>query len=90
MFLKLFKKKPDSEFTLVQKINFTKEEFELLPWKGKLVLQPANAKKVPKKCKKIKKTSFVHSVAKDDEDRVEYDGENKENTDPTKYGGSNV
>ena len=54
VFLKLFKKKPDAEFALVQKITLTKEEFEILLWKGKSVLQPPNIKKVTKKCKKIR------------------------------------
>ena len=89
VFLKLFKKKPDVEFALAQKITLTKEEFEILLWKGKSVLQPSNIKKVTKKCEKSMKPSFVDSVAEeDDEDNVE--GENKENIDPRKYGGSNV
>ena len=89
VFLKLFKKKPDAEFALVQKITLTKEEFEILLWKGKSVLQPSNIKKVTKKCKKIKKPSFVDSVAEED-DGDNVDGENKENIDPRKYCGSNV
>ena len=35
VFLKLFKKKSDAEFALAQKITLTKEEFEILLWKGK-------------------------------------------------------
>ena len=89
VFLKLFKKKADAEFALAQKITLTKEEFEVLLWKGKSVLQPSNIKKVTKKCKKIKKSSFVDSVAEED-DGDNVDVENNENNDPRKYGGSNV
>ena len=89
VFLKLFKKKPDAEFALAQKITLTKEEFEILLWKGKSVLQPSNVKKVTKKFKKIKKPSFADSVAEED-DADNVDEENKENIDPRKYGGSNV
>ena len=88
VFLKLFKKKPDTEFTLVQKITLSQEEFELLLYKGKSVLQPANAKKVTKKCKKVKRPSIVDPAA--DDDKEEYQGEKKEDIDPSKYGGSNV
>ena len=82
VFLKLLKKRPDAEFALAQKITLTKEEFEILLWKGKSVLQPSNIKKVTKKCKKKKKPSFVDSVAEDD-DGDNIDGEKKENIDPS-------
>ena len=85
IFVKLFKKKTDGEFTLWQKICFTKEEFEKLLGAGNLILQPPTVKKVTKKPKKSKKTVVVEE---DDDDSGEA---NKENIDPNrKHGGSNV
>ena len=85
IFVKLFKKKTNGEFTLWQKICFTQEEFEKLLGAGKLILQPPTVKKVTKKPKKSKKTVVVEE---DDDDSGEA---NKENIDPNrKYGGSNV
>ena len=53
VFLRLFKKKPDAELVLAQKITLTEEEFQILLWKGKSVQQPSNFK-VTKMCKKIR------------------------------------
>ena len=85
VFLKLFKKKPDHEFTLVQK----QEEFELLLWKGKSVLQPANAKKVTKKSKKRPRDPQL-LIRRQRATKKSTKEKNKENIDPNKYGGSNV
>ena len=78
IFVKLFNKKTHGEFILVQKINFTQEEFEKLIAAGKSILQPPGATKVTKKPKrKTKRTVLV------EEDEAENSGEaNKENIDP--------
>ena len=82
IFVKLFKKKTDGEFTLWQKICFTQEEFEKLLDARKLILQPPTVKKVTKKSKK------TVVVEEDDDDSREA---NKENIDPNrKIVGSNV
>ena len=73
IFVKLFKKKTEGEFTLWQKICFTQEEFEKLLGAGKLILQPPTVKTVTKKPKKSKKTVVVE---KHDDDSGEANKEN--------------
>ena len=74
IFVKLFKKKTDGEFTLWQKICFTQEEFEKLLGAGKLILKPPTFKKVV--------------VEEDDDDSGEANKENIDPK--QKNGGSNV
>ena len=58
IFLKLFRKNTDGEFTLWQKICFTQEEFEKLLGRGKLILQPPTVNRVTKKPRKPKRRSW--------------------------------
>ena len=73
----MFRNKTDGEFTFVQKLNFTQEEFEKLLAMGKTILQALGAK-VTNSPKRL--------VLEEDSEQP-----NKENIDPVhKYGESNV
>lgn len=90
VFLKLFKKRADDEFYLVQRINLTRSEFERLLLKGKAVLK-TESPTLKKVTKKFKKTTKVCPLDADEENYDDDDDEgNKENIDPRKNGGGNV
>ena len=83
--MKFFKNKTDVEFTLVQKINFTQEEFLKILATAKSHSQTPCAKKVTEKPKKRQKRLVVEVEDKD------ADEANKENIDPIhQFGGSYV
>lgn len=87
IFIKLFKKRPDNEFYLVNRINLTRPEFEKLLLKGKTLLKPESPPAKRGIAKKFKKTHKGCSIDLDEDDNEE---DNKENIDPRENGGGNV